>query len=208
LVGFDLDLDVLDAGAEVIGALYWRTVEGPIRVQRFRQPDLWPNSGNSWLPLQGFSTCLPGYVESPWVPACASDVTWRDDGRNPAGYLRSPMTLHGDIYPDALPDANLTTASVPLHEGERVVYGGWWQVIGTFPSPHVARSNIAGTNGYELVLDLSTAAKGSWHSKADVASQAQGNYEYIGWLRPRSGKGEGVLELDDVFSFVLPDGLR
>ena len=74
LLGFDLDHDVLEAGAEVIGVLYWQTPAGQLEAQRFREPNLWPNSGNSWLPFEGFSTCLPGYGEPPWVAPCASRV--------------------------------------------------------------------------------------------------------------------------------------
>ena len=205
LIGFDLDRDVLEAGAEVIGVLYWQTPDGRIEYERMRQPNLWPNSGNNWLPLDGFWRCLPGYVEPPWVPLCASHMSLQGD--NSVGYLisPSPLNLTQGAAPENIPDAYLNTTCVPLHRGERVVYGGRWQVSGSFPSPHVARSHNSGTTKYEVVLDLLSVPAGNWLKKVGVASVVEEDDDFTEWLRPRSGHGEGVLEFDDVFSFVLPE---
>jgi len=47
LWGFDLDADILEAGAEVLGTLYWRGPAGEVFAEDFRQANLWPNSGTS-----------------------------------------------------------------------------------------------------------------------------------------------------------------
>ena len=74
LIGFDLDKDVLEAGAEVLGVLYWQRPDGSIERRTFRQPNLWPNSATSWLLPDGFDQCVPGYTEPDWVEPCAGEV--------------------------------------------------------------------------------------------------------------------------------------
>ena len=201
LIGFDLDHDVLDAGVEVIGTLYWRSPDGSIKPQHFRQPDLWPNSGNSWLPLGEIWACLPGYIEPSWVTPCASRVVTETlAGHMPlmVGYLYEP--------PGDGPDSFITTPTMPVPAGQWLVYGGYWRIDGDFPRPHVAR-NILGVlapNHYEVVLGLSGGRSGQWQKHVTVVPPESTEVEVDDWLRPRSGQGSGEVWFDDVFSFALP----
>ena len=71
-IGFDIDPDVLDAGAEVLGVAYWRKEDRRSLYQRFRTVNLWPNSGNSWERFPEFSACTPGYIDPVWFDGCVS----------------------------------------------------------------------------------------------------------------------------------------
>jgi hypothetical protein len=122
------------------------------------------------------------------------------------------MGDYGNKAPEAIPDAYVTTASFPIPQGQPVVYGGRWRIEGKFPNPHIARAYCGGepllspksVYKYQIVLDLSSLPAGTWQAKASVIPGTPGNYEFVAWVRPRSGRGEGDLEFDDVFSFVLP----
>jgi hypothetical protein len=202
LLGFDLDPDVLEAGAEVLGVLYWRGRDGQVEAQTFRQPNLWPNSGNSWLRLEGFSTCLPGYAEPPWVPPCASRATLlpgEDGTQNPVGIIHVP--------PAEGPDTLIATASARIPKDQPIVYGGWWWLDGNLPRAQMAR--YGEDNGdprayYEVVLDLSDLLPEQWQARTGITPPLPWDHDFQGWIRPRNVVGHGDLEFDDLFSFVLP----
>lgn len=197
LIGFDLDQDVLEAGAEVIGVLYWRTTDGHVTGQPFRQPNLWVNSSNNWLAWPGLTQCIPGYTEPAWVTLCAGQVAETSDDPS----IRNPVAM---LYnaPGDRPDAYIETLSLPLAAGSRIVYGGRWRNEGQFPRAHVSRSSSGGR--YESVLNLSSLQPGHWQQKASVAAPVEMDDDYSFWIRPRVGVGEGTLWFDDVFSFELP----
>jgi hypothetical protein len=197
LTGFDLDQDVLDAGGEVMGVLHWRTPEGAMVKQSFRQPNLWVNSGTSWLAWPGVAPCIPGYIEPAWVTPCAGEVAATTDDpatRNPVATLFNAPGDHPDSY--------VSTASLPLNAGRWVVYGGRWRSEGQFPRGHVSRESSDGK--YEIVLGLSDLPPGAWHPVVAAAMPLAEGDEYSAWIRPRVGVGEGTLWFDDVFSFELP----
>lgn len=202
LVGFDLDADVLEAGAEVLGVLYWQTSDGAVVGQRFRQPNLWPNSGFSWLDLPGFSGCIPGYGQPSWVPGCASRVIALPGERgepNMVGELRQPAGL--------TPDSFLYTASSKLAQDKPVIFGGRFLVDGDFPRGHSALTlSENASEFYQPILDLSRLSPGQWISiTRAIQVPADRGAEYSQWLRPRAGVGSGRLLFDDLFGFVLPD---
>lgn len=202
LMGFDLDPDVLEAGGEVLGTLYWQRTDGRMVAQDFRGPNLWPNSGNSWLRLEGFSTCLPGYSEPPWVSPCASDVSHdslQTQIPNPVGQIHVP-TAKG-------PDTFIGTASVTIPLGRPMVYGGRWRVDGDLPQAHLAR--YGGDKRdlrayYETVLNLRDLPQGEWQSRAGVTPALSWEQEFEGWIRPETDVGYGDLKFDELFGFVLP----
>ena len=218
LTGFDLDHDVLDAGVEVIGVLYRKRSDGQTVAQRFRQPDLWPNSGNTWLSLDSFTTCLPGYAEPVWVSPCAGQMVMSDSigVQSPVGRVVSPHGQYADRSPDQIPDAFITTATFPVSKNRFVVYGGWWKKEGNLPWPHLAQQYASGNPPlveapyyYAAVIDLTAMPVGVWQAHAAVSKPLAFDYDYFGWIRPRAGKGEGALEFDDVFAFSLSrEGIR
>jgi hypothetical protein len=197
LVGFDLDQDVLEAGAEVIGVLYWRTADGRLTGQPFRQPNLWVNSSNNWLAWPGLTRCIPGYTEPAWVTPCAGQVSAASDDPS----IRNPVAA---LYnaPGDQPDAYVSTLSLPLEAGSRIVTGGRWRSEGQFPRGHVSRSSSDGR--YDVVLNLSSLPPEQWQPAVSVAAPVEEAGDYSFWIRPRAGTGEGTLWFDDVFSFELP----
>jgi hypothetical protein len=197
LVGFDLDQDVLEAGAEVIGVLYWKTTDGRVTGQPFRQPNLWVNSSNNWLAWPGFTQCIPGYTEPAWVTPCAAQVSEAADDPS----IRNPVAA---LYnaPGDQPDAYVSTLSLPLEAGSRIVTGGRWRSEGQFPRGHVSRSSSDGR--YDVVLNLSSLPPEQWQPAVSVAAPVEEAGDYSFWIRPRAGTGEGTLWFDDVFSFELP----
>jgi hypothetical protein len=213
LLGFDIDPDVLSAGFEIIGTVRWRTIEGNIETEYFRTPNLWPNSSSEWLRLPNFTTCVPGYAEPPWVSRCASRTT-RIDGR--------PTTIASGLTPalgatDAaqeLPDAYLTTASANVPAGRTIVYGGRWRVEGSLPRPQIARSifndelpvGLDAAYRYQVLIDLHDSPASRWQTRVATISGPPRDAEYVNWIRPRSGFGDGQIELQDAFSFILPNG--
>lgn len=204
LIGFDLDQDILNAGVEVMGLLYWQLDNGYIFTEPFRERNLWPNSGNNWLPLQGFSICLPGYSEPAWVLPCASSLDFVDMGsgiKTPVGRL--------DVSPEEGPDTFVSTASVVIPADRFMVYGGRWQMNGVFPRAQMARYGGVQEGDprlyLEVVLNLSELPASRWQAEAGIISPLVQEFEFFGWIRPRVGTGSGVLLFDDVFSFVLPN---
>jgi hypothetical protein len=201
LVGFDLDRDVLEAGAEVLGTMYWQRPDGWVSVEGFRQPNLWPNSGNSWLRLEGFSTCLVGYTEPPWVSPCASgDVLTETDpgGRNVIGRIHVPTAQGVHTF--------IMTVGIPTSGGQAQVYGGRWRVEGDFPAARVVRRYVSGEPPLYLepVLSLHTEDSENLQRLVSVAPPLSADYEFSSWVRPEASEGGGDLLFDDVFSFVLP----
>lgn len=203
LLGFDIDADVLEAGAEVLGTLYWVNGDGRVFARGFRQPNLWPNSGNSWFGMEGFSTCLPGYTEPAWVAPCASRsclVATIDSQQDYVGCLRVP--------PGEGPETSMQTASVQVTAGDFVVYGGRWQTDGVLLDTRLARvGGIRNDNPrlyYELILTLTKAPVGVWRAEAAILLPLYQDFESWGWIHPRVSQKEGWLIFDDVFSFVLP----
>jgi hypothetical protein len=204
LWGFDLDADILEAGAEVLGTLYWRAPDGQVTLENVRQANLWPNSGNSWLRLEGFSSCLPGYAEPPWVTPCASSV---------AKQLTRRQTLEsfGHIYvppSDKGPDTFIGTASVPIPRYAWLVYGGWWQSEGNLPRARLARYGGENSNPriyYETLIDLSNLLPGEWEAKTNVIAPIGQEHDFSGWIQPRFGTGDGGLAFDDLFGFVVEE---
>lgn len=198
LIGFDVDSDVMDAGVEVMGVLYWQLSGGDIERQAFRQPDLWPNSGSSWRGVEGFNQCIPGYTEPGWVKPCAGHVVPSTDVDSRAGML-------GTLYnaPGGGPDSYLSTASVPLHMGSQLIVAGRWRSEGEFPRGHIAR--IATNREYESILELSRLPAGAWRLLASATKPSIEDSEFFFWIRPRAGVGQGELLFDDVFSFEIPE---
>jgi len=202
LWGFDLDPDVLEAGAEVLGTLYWRAPDGQVSLEGFRQPNLWPNSGNSWLRLDGFSSCLPGYSEPPWVSTCASDVAFRPEqsgSPNPVGHLAVP-SAEG-------PDFMLQTTTAMIPSDLPIVYGGWWRVTGELPQAHVARYSDESLDArayYEKVIDLGDLPEGEWLPRVGISPGLPWAGEFDAWIRPEIDVGQGALWFDGLFSFVWP----
>lgn len=202
LLGFDLDPDILEGGAEVLGTFHWREQDGRLSLEGFRQPNLWPNSGNSWLGLEGFSSCLPGYTEPPWVSPCASSLAARSTkGR--------PLNLVGHVaVPSAEgPDILLATASAGIPADLPILYGGWWRVSGELPQAHVARygGDRSDPRGYyEKVIDLAHLSQGEWQPGAGISPGLPWAKEFNGWIRPETDLGQGALEFDDLFCFVGP----
>ena len=205
LWGLDLDADVLEAGAEVLGTLYWRGPDGQMYAEDFRQANLWPNSGTSWLPLEGFATCLPGYVEPAWVPPCAGTPVYpRGTAGNPVAQIHVPAAEG--------PDTFVVTASGPVPGDRPMVYGGRWRVAGDFPRAHMARYGGAEQHTaeerrayYEIVVDLAHLAPSpEFFSLANLVPPLSWDQDFAGWMRPRSEVGDGDFEFDDVFGFALP----
>jgi hypothetical protein len=201
LIGWDLDQHVLEAGVEVLGRLYWRGADGSIQAGPLREPNLWPNSGNSWLALEGFWECLPGYEEPDWIPPCASQA---------AAGVRADGTanVYGRIVvpDDPGPDTLLTSASVPLPAGRPIVTGGAWRASGWFPRGHMSRLYMSGEPAryYDVLLGLDDLPPEEWVRRAIVGAALPADYDFQGWIRPRNEVGAGVLEFDDVFNFALP----
>jgi hypothetical protein len=201
-LGFDLDPDVLEAGAEILVTIYQEETNGEVSVQVLRQPNLWPNSGNSWLKLEGFSTCLPGYVQAPWMSSCSSGVLYThadSGGTDPVGHIRVPL--------DEGPDTLIMTAGILIPEGKDIVYGGWWENQGDFPRAELARYGGVRSEPrfyYEVLLELSDLPGAAWQARLGTADPIPQAHEFSGWLRSRANMGAGYLKFDDVFSFVLP----
>jgi hypothetical protein len=196
LVGFSLDDDILEAGVEVLGTLFWKQPDGRMRYQRFRGPNFLPNSGNSWLPIELQEQCIPGYVEPPWVKPCAGRVVASSTGGR-SGYLGTLYNAPGDG-----PDSYLVTATVPVSQNQWMIVGGRWRDDGRFPRGHLAR--VSDNGDYEAILDISGLPANNWISLAGSVSPAQGKEEAVFWIRPRAGYGDGTLWFDDLFSFSLP----
>ena len=134
---------MLEAGAKVLGVLYWQRPDGTIERRTFRQPNLWPNSATSWLLPAGFDRCLPGYTEPDWVEPCAGEVV-----SLPVPNTR--MNTVGKLYNAAGdgPDSYLATASAPVPQGRPLIFSGRWRREGEFPLGHLAR---VGVNGDSLL---------------------------------------------------------
>jgi hypothetical protein len=199
LIGFDLDRDVLEAGAEVIGILYWQLPDGAIQPQRFRQPNLWPNSGNSWQPFGETWACLPGYMEPSWLAACAGRIepgSMNSPTKSPLGYLTtSPGQEQGTF---------ITSASVQVPASAFIVYGGWWFVQQPNSGSYVARNQLGVDNQFEIVLDLAAQPPNTWQARAALVSPAVNSVEVEQWVRPSMVQHDQTLVFDDVFSFAIP----
>ncbi len=206
LWSLDLDAEVLEAGAEVLGTLYWRTSDGEMSLQHFRQPNLWPNSGASWLPLEGFTTCLPGYMEPGWVLTCAGSQADSHDVSNAAGAGSPVGRVH--VPADEGPDTFISTASVLVPMGRAMIYGGRWRLRGDLPGARMARYGGDSQDPrayYEVLLELGTLPRsGEFTSQARLIPELPWSQEFVGWMHPRHQVGKGDLEFDDVFAFVLP----
>jgi len=202
LWGFDLDPDVLEAGAEVLGTLYWRAADGQVFLTDLFQANLWPNSGNSWLRLEGFSTCLSGYAEPAWVSPCASDLAHgpaQGGAPNPVGHLAVPSAEGPDIL--------LGTASTMIPSSRPIVYGGWWRRTGELPQAHVARYGRDRSDArahYEKVIELGDLPEGAWLPRAGISPGLPWAKEFQGWIRPEIDVGQGHLFFDGLFCFLGP----
>jgi hypothetical protein len=201
LLGFDLDNDILDAGAEVMGTLYWHMLDGSVIVQPFREHNLWTNSGSSWLNLDSYWECLPGYVEPVWVKGCASYQTIL----NEIDKIRSYTSMIRVTDTDE-PDYYIETPGAPIEAGKYYVYGGEWWVDGNFPNPYIARRPLAveNTGSFEVVLDLSSLPQRTWQRAVSLVSFTDNPSESVIWVRPKSGTGTGELRFQNAFSFAVP----
>jgi hypothetical protein len=213
VIGFDLDPDVLAAGVEVVGRLYRRGADGLVEAQDFRTASLWPNSGLTWLPVEQFTTCLPGYSEPVWVSPCAGQAQSGLHSTIASVDGVSPSIINANRGAPDTPDAFINPASVSATAGRTLVYGGRWKVEGALPHAQVARSLTSGesiepTNDmyrYQVLIDLSDLPVNVWGARVALAPPTPRNMEFVGWIRPRSGQGDGKLDFDSVFSFVLPE---
>lgn len=204
LIGFDLDQDILNAGVEVMGLLYWQSSNGGIVTEDFRETNLWANSGNNWLPLNGFSKCLPGYQEPAWVSPCASSLEFDEEAsgkQNPVGRLDIPQAEG--------PDSFVSTASALVPANVHVIYGGRWQMKGIFPRAQMTRyGGVQEENPrlyLEVVVDLSDLSADLWQKEVGITAPLVHEFEFFGWIRPQVGLGSGEFLFDDVFGFVLPE---
>jgi hypothetical protein len=213
VIGFDLDPDVLSAGVEVVGLLYRRSADGLVKAQDFRTASLWPNSGLTWLPVEHFTTCLPGYSEPVWVSPCAGRAQSGPDATTASVDAVSLSANKGNGGTHDIPDAFINTASFNVPAGRTLVYGGRWKVEGALPHPQVARSLSSGevigpaneAYRYQVLIDLSDLPVNVWTVRVALAQPTPQDMELGGWIRPRSGQGDGKLNFQSVFSFVLPD---
>jgi len=198
LLGFDLDQDVLAAGAEALGVLYWQSSEGSVHIEPFRQPNLWPNSGSNWIQYRGFWECLPGYIEPGWVGECASEGVWL------GGKLGEPAS-HLVIPDGDGPDTYIESYGSDIMAGAYYVYGGIWRLRGDFANPYIARRYINSdeTLYVDPVIDLSKLPQGVWQQEAALIEPLEMDAESVIWVRPRSGAGSGELYFQDAFSFAL-----
>ena len=85
LTGFDLDEDILAAGVDVVGVLYWQRDEGE-REERRKQPfiaaNLVPNPGFEFQDLF-LDSCTDGYIGSnAFVEPCVSSFVADSSGKN------------------------------------------------------------------------------------------------------------------------------
>lgn len=197
LLGFDLDPQVLDAGAEALARLYWQDADGAVVQQSLQAANLWPNSGNAWRAAGSFWSCLPGYTEPGWLTACASQSSSVAGAANPVGLIRHDAQQSADSY--------IVTASVPVQAGDDLVVGGRWLNAGDFPAAHIAAQTQ--DERYAVLLDLSGLPRGQWQAVAGSAGQVTTDDEMVWWLRPRSGAGGGDFYFDDVFLFAIPADL-
>ncbi len=119
LVGFDLDEDVLVAGVEVHGLLYWeRTVGGQVQrqVQPFAAPNLIPNPGFEFKDLF-VDACVDGYIGShAYVLPCVSHAVADPYGQRP-GHV-AVIESKGSGYA-------LFQSSVGVAGGRPYLLGGW-----------------------------------------------------------------------------------
>lgn len=201
LWGFDLDPDVLEAGVEVLGTLYWRAADGRVYPDDLYEANLWPNSGNAWLPLEGFSTCVPGYVEPAWVAPCAGSVIDLPLGRETENVAHIYLSAQ-----DQGPDTFIATASAPILEDVWLVYGGWWRSEGNLQHGRLARYGGEMSDPrtyYETLLDLSDLPPGEWQARVRAIAPLGQEHDLVGWIYPQVGQGDGELAFDDLFGFAV-----
>ncbi len=201
LLGFDTDQDFLNAGAEIIGKFYWKTIDGKIDIEPFRQVNLWPNSGNNWLPFPKIWECLPGMKEPVWVSTCASQVDYYKDAigfQNPIGKLIEPEA-------EGL-DNDLNSVTKLVNKNQVLIIGGQWNIEGNFNLPHMLKYYINGTppRFYDMILDLSNHNNKGWFTRVQVVEPLPYDYEYSFWLKPRTKLLGGTVWFDNVFIFNIP----
>ncbi|HSJ53355.1 MAG TPA: hypothetical protein VLC52_06365, partial [Anaerolineae bacterium] len=184
------------------GTLYWRAPDGRVSATDLRQANLWPNSGNSWLALPGFTTCLPGYDEPAWISLCASDLAHgsaQGGHSNPVGHLAVPWAEGPDIL--------LITASAMTPGQLPTVCGGWWHRTGELPQAHLARYGGDRSDPrayYEKMIELGDLPEGVWVPRAGMSPGLPWAKEFEGWIRPETDVGQGDLFFDGLFCFPVP----
>lgn len=211
LVGFDLDEDVLAAGVEVRGLLYWeRIVGGQVErpVQPFAAPNLVPNPGFEFKDLF-VDACVDGYIGShAYVLPCLSHAV-------PDPYSRRP----GCVAVTETRDKGyaLFSSSFPVHGGRAYISGGWFCAD---------RGAVAGIGRQWLTETLPPEERADgiqwfvfegsdpkrplcWAQHARVVWAPSGAEEFLLYLIRLGGKGDpfGRAMFDDLFFFELPSTL-